>query len=77
MLKPTDYQQRSEFAIEMLSLFVVNDDMLLFMSDEAHFYLDSFVNKQNVSYYVAENPQSLHERPLHSPKVIVWCVVSK
>ncbi|KAL4107251.1 hypothetical protein QTP88_017631 [Uroleucon formosanum] len=76
-LKPTDYHQRSEFALEMLSLFEVNDDMLLFMSDEAHFHLDGFVNKQNCHYYAAENPQSLHERPLHSPKVTVWCAVSK
>lgn len=76
-LKPTDYHQRSEFAVEMLSLFEVNDDMLLFMSDEAHFHLDGFVNKQNCRYYAAENPQSLHERPLHSPKVTVWCAVSK
>ncbi|CAI6353807.1 unnamed protein product [Macrosiphum euphorbiae] len=76
-LKPTDYHQRSEFALEMLSLFEVNDDILLFMSDEAHFHLDGFVNKQNCRYYAAENPQSLHERPLHSPKVTVWCALSK
>jgi len=61
----------------MLLLFEVNEDMLLFMSDEAHFHLDDFVNKQNCRYYAAENPQSLHERPLHSPKVTVWCAVSK
>lgn len=76
-LKPTDYHQRSKFALEMFSLFEVNDDMLLFMSDEAHFHLDGFVNKQNCRYYAAENPQSLHGRPLHSPKVTVWCAVSK
>jgi hypothetical protein len=70
-LKPTDYYQRSEFALEMLSLFEVNDDMLLFISDEAHFHLDDIVNKQNVCYYAAKNPQNLHERPLHSSKVTV------
>lgn len=51
--------------------------MLLFISDEAHFHLDGFVNKQNCPYYDSENPQNLHERPLHSPKVTVWCAVSK
>lgn len=30
-LKPTDYHQRSEFALEMLSLFEVNDDMLCYL----------------------------------------------
>jgi len=28
-------------------------------------------------YYAAENPQNVHERPLHSPRVTVWCAVSK
>lgn len=47
------------------------------MSDEAHFHLDGFVNKQNCRYCAAENPQSFHERPSYSPKVTVWCAVSK
>lgn len=39
-LKPTDYHQRLEFSVNMLSLFEVNDDTLLLMSYEAHFHLD-------------------------------------
>lgn len=76
-LQPNDYRQRSSFALEMLSLFEVNEDMVLLMSDEAHFHLNGYVNRQNCRYYAAENPQRLHERPLHSPKVTVWCAVAQ
>uniref|UniRef100_A0A0A9YLJ5 Transposable element Tc3 transposase n=1 Tax=Lygus hesperus TaxID=30085 RepID=A0A0A9YLJ5_LYGHE len=76
-LKPGDYQQRSAFALDMLSRFEVNNDLLLLMSDEAHFHLNGFVNKQNCRYYSHENPLNLHERPLHSPKVTAWCALSR
>lgn len=48
----------------------------LLMSDEAHFHLSGTVNKQNMRYWSAENPCVLHQRPLHDPKVTVWCAVS-
>jgi hypothetical protein len=34
------------------------------------------VNKQNFRYWAAENPHMLHQKPLHSEKVTVWCGVS-
>jgi len=46
------------------------------MSDEAHFHLSGFVNKQNFCYWSATNLTELHERPLHSSKVTVWCEIS-
>jgi hypothetical protein len=46
------------------------------MSDEAHFHLSRFVNKQNFCYWSATNPIELNERPLHSSKVTVWCTIS-
>ncbi|XP_039282917.1 uncharacterized protein LOC120351044 [Nilaparvata lugens] len=49
----------------------------LFCSDEAHFHLCGAVNKQNFWYWAANNPRQLHERPLNSPKVTVWCAVSQ
>ena len=45
------------------------------MSDEAHFHLSGFVNKQNFRYWSATNPIELHERPLHSSRVIVWWAI--
>lgn len=48
-----------------------------FCSDEAHFHLSGTVNKQNFRYWTASNSQQLHERPLHSPTVTVWCDISQ
>jgi hypothetical protein len=46
------------------------------VSDEAHFHLTGVVNKQNFRYWSATNPIELHERPLHSSEVTVWCAIS-
>jgi hypothetical protein len=35
------------------------------------------VNKQNYRYWVQENPQQLHQKPLHSSKVTVWYGIAK
>lgn len=74
-LKPNDYAQRQAFCEQMIDL--ITDDKILIMSDEAHFHLDGYVNKQNFRYWSSTNPEELHERPLHSPKVTVWCGVTK
>jgi len=46
------------------------------MSNEAHFHLSGFINKQNFHNWSATNPIELHERPLHSSKVTLWCAIS-
>ena len=61
----------------MLDIFEKNEDLTLIMSDKAHFHLNGTVNKQNVRYWASENPRELHQRPLHSPEVIVWCGLGK
>ncbi|KAJ4449428.1 hypothetical protein ANN_00827 [Periplaneta americana] len=38
------------------------------MSDEARFHLCGNVNMQNYRYWAPNDPQGLHERPLHSEK---------
>ena len=57
----------------MLDMFGENENLTLIMCDEAHFHLNNTVNKQNFRYWASENPRELHQRPLHSPKVTVWC----
>ena len=47
------------------------------MHDEAHFHLDGYVNKQNCRFWAVENPRELHQRPLHTAKVSVWCGILK
>ena len=39
------------------------------MTDEAHFHLSGYVNKQNYHYWAFENPQELHQRPPHSERL--------
>jgi hypothetical protein len=46
------------------------------MSYEAPFHLSEYVNKHNFRYWAAAKAQQLHERPLHSAKVTVWCAIS-
>ena len=70
-LNATDYGNRKNLwqQIPPISTF--------FCSDEAHFHLSGTVNKQYFRYWATNNPRQLHERPLHSPKVTVWCAVSQ
>jgi transposase len=74
-LEITDHQKRLDLARTFLQLSDAHDGFIshLFMSDEAHFHLSGYVNKQNCRYWSAENPRILHELPLHPQKVTVWC----
>ena len=45
----------------------------IIFSDEAHFWLNSFVNKQNMRCWSATNPNVLLKTPVHPQKVTVWC----
>ncbi|GFT13747.1 uncharacterized protein TNCV_3832001 [Trichonephila clavipes] len=42
-------------------------------SDEAHFWLNGYVNKQNCRIWSEANPQVYVETPLHPEKLTVWC----
>ncbi|GFS62582.1 hypothetical protein TNCV_1263341 [Trichonephila clavipes] len=43
--------------------------------DEAHFWLNSYVNKQNGRIWSEANPQVYVETPLHPEKLTVWCAL--
>ena len=43
------------------------------MSDETHFHLGGYVNKQNCRIWVLENPKMIIEKPLYTQRVTVWC----
>lgn len=77
-LQPTDYGIRLAFCETILEKIESNEIALdsILMTDEAHFYLNGDVNKQNYRYWSNENPQIIHEKPLHSPKVTVWMGVA-
>ena len=77
-LKQQDCEQRRQFCETMLTILQDNQPQVnnLWMSDEAHFHLSGYVNKQNFRYWAEENPCLLHEKPLHAQKVTVWCAMS-
>jgi hypothetical protein len=53
-----------------------NDDLYhVLMADEEHFHLCGNVISQISCYWATENPRDIHQKPLHSEKVIVWCGV--
>ncbi|GFV94864.1 hypothetical protein TNCV_1028621 [Trichonephila clavipes] len=43
--------------------------------DEAHFWLNGYVNKQNCRIWSEANPQVYVETQLHPEKLTVWCVL--
>ena len=45
----------------------------IIFSDDAHFWLNGFVNKQNMRYWSDSHPNVLHESSLHPEKITVWC----
>ncbi|GFW46052.1 DUF4817 domain-containing protein [Trichonephila clavipes] len=45
------------------------------LSDEAHFWLNGYVNKQNCLIWSEANPQVYVETPLHPEKLTVWCAL--
>ncbi|CAK1589781.1 unnamed protein product [Parnassius mnemosyne] len=76
-LLESDFELRKTYAETMLLRFKTATRMgNIFFSDEAHFHIGGYVNKQNFRYWDIFNPRKLHEEPLHKPKVTVWCAIS-
>ncbi|GFS60439.1 uncharacterized protein TNCV_946951 [Trichonephila clavipes] len=47
----------------------------ILFSDEAHFWLNGYVNKQNCRIWSEANPQVYVETSLHPEKLTVWCAL--
>ncbi|GFU91406.1 uncharacterized protein TNCV_2541741 [Trichonephila clavipes] len=47
----------------------------ILFSDEAHFWLNGYINKQNCRIRSEANPQVYVETPLHPEKLTVWCAL--
>jgi hypothetical protein len=70
--------KRFEFAdvlLPMISDGKINPKHVWF-SDEAHFHLDGYVNKQNWRFWGNENPHIVHQKSLHPRRTTVWCALS-
>ncbi|GFW25123.1 uncharacterized protein TNCV_3156261 [Trichonephila clavipes] len=47
----------------------------ILFSDEVHFWLNGYVNKQNCRIWSEANPQVYVETSLHPEKLTVWCAL--
>lgn len=73
---PQDPQQRLQYAIRFTQLATQNDFLNnLLMTDEAHFHLSGYVNKQNCRLWGTENPRAIHQHQSHPIRCTVWCGV--
>ncbi|GFX89894.1 uncharacterized protein TNCV_1535411 [Trichonephila clavipes] len=62
------YKRKNECSIEYTYL----TECLPNTPDEAHFWLNGYVNKQNCRIWSEANPQVYVETPLHPEKLTVW-----
>jgi hypothetical protein len=72
-LNQRDVTRRLEFAnkiVEMVESKELDPRKIIF-SDEAHFQLNGYVNKQNYRIWGTENPHFAVVRPLHPKKLTV------
>ena len=76
-LSDEDFAHRMTFCEEIVELLDSDADFLnkLVFTDEAHFHLSGEVNRHNLRYWAAENPDFVLTQPLHSPRVTVWAGV--
>ncbi|GFW79333.1 hypothetical protein TNCV_2477401 [Trichonephila clavipes] len=72
-----DHQARSRFVEWPQNNIAVVPDFhkRILFSDEAHFWLNGYVNKQNCRIWSEANPQVYVETPLHPEKLTVWCAL--
>ncbi|GFY18445.1 hypothetical protein TNCV_2396731 [Trichonephila clavipes] len=72
-----DHQARRRFVEWAQNEIAVVPDFhkRILFSDEAHFWLNGYVNKQNCCIWIEANPQVYVETPLHPEKLTVWCAL--
>ncbi|GFW87854.1 tc3a_0 protein [Trichonephila clavipes] len=71
-------EQRFQIVVEWAQndIAVVPDfHKRILFSDEAHFGLNGYVNKQNCRIWSEANQQVYVETPLHPEKLTVWCAL--
>ncbi|GFU21590.1 DUF4817 domain-containing protein [Trichonephila clavipes] len=73
-IHPNDHQARRRFVEWAQNEIAVVPDFhkRILFSDEAHFWLNGDVNKQNCHIWSEANPQVYVETPLHPEKLTVW-----
>lgn len=77
-ISPNASIKRLEFANRMITMKESGeiDFGKIWFSDECHFQLEGYVNKQNYRFWGTENPHVQIIKPLHPKRVTVWCAMS-
>ncbi|GFW52807.1 uncharacterized protein TNCV_2393861 [Trichonephila clavipes] len=72
-----DHQARRRFVEWAQNEIAVVPDFhkRILFSDEAHFWLNGYVNKQNCRIWSEANPHVYVETSLHPEKLTVWCAL--
>ncbi|GFW53960.1 hypothetical protein TNCV_1086771 [Trichonephila clavipes] len=72
-----DHQARRRFVEWAQNEIAVVPDFhkRILFRNEAHFWLNGYVNKQNCRIWSEANPQVYVETPLHPEKLTVWCAL--
>ncbi|GFX73654.1 hypothetical protein TNCV_1239521 [Trichonephila clavipes] len=72
-----DHQARRRFVEWAQNKIAVVPDFhkRILFNDEAHFWLNGYVNKQNCRIWSEANTQVYVETPLHPEKLTVWCAL--
>lgn len=78
-LQPTDHALRVSFCEWIREKVSVDEDFLsnVYFSDEAHFWLNGYVNSQNYRIWGTENPHQSVPKTLHSERLTIWVAVSE
>ncbi|GFX23459.1 hypothetical protein TNCV_3769351 [Trichonephila clavipes] len=76
-IQQNDHQARRRFVEWTQNEIAVVPDFhkRILFSDEAHFWLNGYVNKQNCLIWSEANPEVYVETPLYPEKLIVWCAL--
>jgi hypothetical protein len=71
-LRQKDKAKRAYYCTWLLQTIVSGllDPLLYFMCDEVWFHLSGHVNSQNARYWSVDNPNMIHQQPLHDQSLV-------
>lgn len=73
-----DFQDRMEMCHTLLPMWRNREiQENVSSSDEATIYVNGFLNKHKIRYWCKTNPHGTLETVMKSPKLSVWCTLSK
>ena len=77
-LSLVDYDKRMSYSRWFLEQVIRDQSFVdaVMTSDETHFHLNGFVNRQNFRYWCENKPEEIVQVPLHPTQVTIWCALS-